>query len=92
MDLIEAIIENNIEMVRELLQSGVDPNLHLDAAKVRPLHFAAQDNLTEIGHLLIAYGADINAKTYPEDLTPLDVAELHGNVEFISLLKHKLFA
>lgn len=86
MDLIDAIIENNIEMVREFLQNGVDPNLCLDAARVCPLHFAAQDNRVEIGKLLIANGADINARTYPENLTPLDVAKLHEHTEFIELL------
>jgi ankyrin repeat protein len=86
MDLIDAIIENNIEMVKEFLQNGVDPNLCLDAARVCPLHFAAQDNRIEIGKLLIARGAHIDACTYPENLTPLDVAKLHGHTEFIELL------
>jgi ankyrin repeat protein len=86
MDLIDAIIENNIEIVKELLQNGANPNLCLDAAKVRPLHFAAQDNRIEIGQLLIACGAEINACTYPEGLTPLDVAKLHGHKEFMELL------
>jgi ankyrin repeat protein len=86
MDLIDAIIENNIEMVKELLQNGADPNTYLDDAMVRPLHFAAQDNRVEIGQLLIARGADLGAYTYPEKLTPLDVAKLHGHDEFIELL------
>ena len=90
MELIDAIIENNIEVVRELLQNGADPNLCLDAAKVRPLHFAAQDNRIEIGQLLIASGADIDACTYPEGLTPLDIARLHGHAEFIELLSKSI--
>jgi ankyrin repeat protein len=85
MDLIEATIKNDIETVKQLLSQGADPNVFLDEARVTPLHFAAQNNCVEIAQLLIAAGADIHAKTYPDGETPLDVAMLHGNQELITL-------
>jgi ankyrin repeat protein len=87
MDLIEATIKNDIEMVKQLLSQGADPNVFLDAAKVTPLHFAAQNNCIEIGRMLIKAGADLHAKTYPDGETPLDIALLHGHQEFIILSK-----
>lgn len=86
MNIIDAIINNDVEMVKSLLEEGVDPNMSLDESELRPLHFAAQNNCLEIGKLLITAGADIDVATVPDGETPLDVARLHGNKEFVDLL------
>lgn len=85
-NLIDAVVDNNIEKVEELLSQGADPNIYIDSAKVRPLHFAAQAGNIEIGRLLITAGADIHATTEPEDELPIDIARLHDNQGFVQLL------
>ncbi|XP_061757443.1 ankyrin repeat and SOCS box protein 2-like isoform X3 [Nerophis ophidion] len=52
-----AVINNNIDNVRLLLQSGADPNLDV----FRPLMVAARQGCIEIVTLLVEHGADINA-------------------------------
>jgi len=87
--LINAIIDHNIDVVRDLLDSGIDPNTVIDDSMLRPIHFAAQENQVQIGELLISAGADIYARSYPGEETPLEIATLHKNEEFIKmLLKH----
>lgn len=86
MNLIDAVINNDIEMVRQLLEEGADPNVCIDEAQLRPLHFAAQNNSLEIAKLLITAGADVHARTIPDDETPLEVAKLHGHRAFVELI------
>ncbi len=87
MNLIEAVIHNDLKRVRAELENGADPNACLDRALVTPLHFAAQHNAIEVVPLLITAGAKINAKTYPDGQTALDVARLHQHKDMISLLE-----
>jgi len=49
------------------------------------LHYAAKDNLVEIGRLLLHYGASINATT-SYGYTPLHLASLWNSVEFGEML------
>lgn len=86
MNLIDAVINNDIEMVRCLLEEGADPNEFMDDAQLRPMHFAAQNNNLVIAKLLITAGADVHARTVPDGETPLDIAKLHGHKEFIDLI------
>lgn len=90
MNLIEAVTDNNIDAVKELLNQGIDANMSIDAAKLRPLHFAAQKNNVAIGELLILAGADVQAKTEPDGETPLNIAKLHNHQNFVDLLNAKL--
>ena len=87
MSLIAAVIHDNAETVKKLLSSGVDPNACQDAAKVTPLHFAAQHNSCSVVHLLITAGASIHARTVPDGQTPLDIAILHGHNEIRVILE-----
>ena len=87
MNLIEAVIRNNRMEVEQCLIAGLDPNTCQDAAKVTPLHFAAQHNATDVISLLIAAGANIYARTIPDGQTPLEVAKLNGHQEMVALLE-----
>lgn len=91
MDLIEAVINNDIEEVTLLLEQGADPNVTIDEAELTPLHFAAQNNALEIAQLLFTAGADLDNET-DEGQTPLDVAREFHHEEMVKLLlrlKHK---
>jgi ankyrin repeat protein len=87
MHLIEAVIHNDATAVRVALESGADPNACLDHALVTPLHFAAQHNAVDVIPLLITAGAKINARTFPDGQTALDIARLHRHVEMTKLLE-----
>lgn len=57
---------NQIECVKLLLEHGANPNLGRRESLETPLHHAlANDTSTELIRLLIAYEADVNAKTKP---------------------------
>lgn len=88
MDLIDAIISNDAQKVRELLEKGIDPNQTDDWAMVTPLHYAAFNDRLEIAKLLIAAGAEVNARDRIDNETPLDVAKTQGHKEMIKLLIH----
>ncbi len=87
LELLEAVIDENLSRVEELLSQGANPNIYLDEDKVRPLHFAAQYNAMAIAELLIFAGADVHAKTDPDGYTPIDIARLHGHDEMVELLE-----
>lgn len=87
MRLIKAVIHKDYALVKALLSAGENPNHCLDAAKLTPLHFAAQHNALEIVPLLITAGANIHATTVPDGQTPLDIAKILGHKEMISLLE-----
>lgn len=88
MDLIEAVIHNNVIALRECLVNGSDPNHCEDRANVTPLHHAAQHNAVDVVELLITAGANIHAQTLPEGETPLDVAIKFKHHEMIAVLEH----
>lgn len=77
--LIQAVISNDPQTVNDLLNEGLDPNRCLDEAHITALHYAAQNNSLEVIPLLVEAGADLEAHTEPEGLTPLDVAILHNH-------------
>lgn len=87
MDLINAILKKDMHRVKNLLEQGADPNMYLDEAMIRPLHFAAQNNFLKIVPLLITAGADLYAQIQPEGHTPLDIARLHKNNAMVNVLQ-----
>lgn len=86
MDLIDAVINNDVAAVKTLLEQGADPNETDDWSNVTPLHFAAQHNLIDIAMLLISAGAKINLRDNVDHETALDVAKIHGHQEMVNLL------
>lgn len=82
-DLVSATLMGDLETVRRLLQAGTDPNMpyHTNTA----LTYAARDGFTEIAHLLINYGADVNWID-GEGVTPLILASFKDYVDIVQLL------
>lgn len=78
-ELITAIKNNNVERVRSLLDSGVDPKYEEDEDDDgNPLHYAADLGNLEIVKLLVEHGADTKNTIYD--------ASLMGHVEVVRFL------
>ena len=54
--------------------------------KATPLHLAARHNRPGAIRLLIARGADIDAREFPDNAAPLHFAAMYGDLETIKLL------
>ncbi|OAD22390.1 ankyrin repeat domain-containing protein, partial [Candidatus Thiomargarita nelsonii] len=59
--LIEAVVNSNIEKVKELLKKGANVNTK-DVNNMTPLHKVAFTGNVKIARLLIKNGADVNAR------------------------------
>ena len=80
--LINAITNNQVKKVMQLLRQGANPNGYEDNLLFSPLHWAAAHSKVEIAKLLIDAGADLEAKDH-EGFTPLETACLFNNRPFI---------
>ncbi len=89
MELMDAVINNRINQVRELLTAGADPNATEDHCKITPLHFAAISDFIEVAHLLLEFGANPRAKT-SDGVTPLDDATTANSKAMIQLINSYL--
>ena len=69
-----AVMANNPDLVKVLLEAGADPNLR-QAQSYTPLHFAgfAGPDRSESARLLLRHGADATLRNNP-GRTPLDIA------------------
>ena len=82
----EAVMRGNIEAVKQHIAAGTDVNVKDDAyGGLTPLQMAAGEGQKEIAELLIAKGADVNAK-YDRGWTPLLWAAREGHKEIAELL------
>ncbi len=59
--LLQSVVEGNVKAVKQHLAAGADTNVR-DGQGMTPLHWATQYGHKEIVELLIAKGADVNAK------------------------------
>ncbi len=84
----DAALFGNIEAIKQHLAAGTDVNARTDVGTT-PLFYAAADGHKEIAELLIAKGADVNAKSSNDALlvTPLDAAIKSNQTEFADLLR-----
>ncbi|MFT3741670.1 MAG: ankyrin repeat domain-containing protein [Gammaproteobacteria bacterium] len=83
--LIEAVISDNSEALRELLWAGANPNQVEDYANITLLHFAAQHNALKCAEVLLKAGADVEAETV-DGMNCVNVASLHAHEDMLSLL------
>jgi hypothetical protein len=81
----EAAWEGNIKAVEQHLASGTDVNAEDDLYGDTPLLWAAGFGHKEVAALLIAKGADVNAKD-DTGMTPLNYAAIGGHTEVTELL------
>ena len=72
--------ENNIEIIKVLLDNGADVNVKAEKSGRTVLHEAAWSGNAKLVKFLISLGrkCDINAKTY-DDYTPFDLARSRGH-------------
>ncbi len=87
--LINAIENNNYEMVELLLRNGADPNIQTEGRRSRrttALIVAVQNNLEDIVELLLNYGANRDIENR-RGKTALDYAIEHNNLRIIELLQ-----
>uniref|UniRef100_A0A915AF19 non-specific serine/threonine protein kinase n=1 Tax=Parascaris univalens TaxID=6257 RepID=A0A915AF19_PARUN len=81
----QAVVYDNEELLRDLLQANPNKVHYKDAYGRSPLHIAAQHGNTAIIDLLLAAGADVNCMAGPSALcvTPLHVAAGAGRREAV---------
>ena len=80
-----AVWNGDLEGVQAELDNGVDVDEKDDLWGRTPLHIAAEEGHKEIAELLIAAGADVNAKD-SVGFTPLHEAAFYGQNEIAELL------
>ena len=85
MDLINAAKHGDVIRVRELLDSGVNPNIRQYFSDDSPLISASFDGHTEIVKFLLERGADPNIITN-NGFTSLIHASVQGHTEIVRLL------
>jgi len=84
-DIWTAAEEGNVEAVKGYLANGVKVDERDESYGGTPLHFAAYSG-NEVVELLIAKGADVNAKNQA-DATPLDKAINFNRTKIADLLR-----
>jgi ankyrin repeat protein len=85
---VEAVRDNRIEDVKELLNSGADVNAKDMFGGNTGLHWSARLGLSEMARLLIEKGANPNIRNDDDD-TPLHWAAREGQKELaVILLAH----
>jgi ankyrin repeat protein len=82
---VDAVRENRIDDVRELLRDGADVNAKDMFGGNTGLHWAARLGLTEMARLLIDNEANTNARNDDND-TPLHWAAREGQKELVVIL------
>ena len=80
-----AAIENDIEKVNKLLDSGHDPDIK-DNSGYTALHYAARAGHTSILKTLLSRGANPNSQTTSGHTTALHRAAYMGHLETMELL------
>lgn len=91
--LVDAIYEGNVDKVKDLIDSGLDPNdecsPELEGIKpspFTPLGYAVCTNRPKIVKILLEKGADPNKKTQESGVTPLMIAAGLGQSDVVRIL------
>ena len=83
--LVDAIKNGDVLAARCFLVRGADPNEGPIPVLGSPLHIASKEGEIEIARILIAHGADTEARN-AADHTPLQMAAICGEVQMAELL------
>lgn len=78
--LMEAVIDNNVEIAKLLIQHGADVNKQDDLGETSALHFAAQNNSSELVEILLENQAEVDAEDVNGN-TPLSDAVFNSRGE-----------
>ncbi|KAJ6239265.1 cyclin-dependent kinase inhibitor 2c [Anaeramoeba flamelloides] len=81
--LLSATLNSNPEMILMLLKNGANPTQTLKGNS--PLHFAVKEKNSKIAELLLQYAVNI-LEVNEDNLTPLEIASIHGNAEIIEMI------
>ncbi|KAH9016969.1 ankyrin repeat protein, partial [Lactarius hengduanensis] len=79
-----ASLQGHVQVVRTLLQCGVDVDVR-GAWNWTPLHFASWKGYVDVVQFLLDQGADANLQDN-YDRTPLHLAKSHGNLDVVRVL------
>lgn len=78
--------KDNVEMVKELLSKGANPNALQTVFQETPLIYAARYGNVEIAEILLAAGADVNKRELVNNTTPLHSAVYMGHFPVVIAL------
>jgi ankyrin repeat protein len=81
---IAAVIENNLQLIKKLINDGIDVNL-LDEIGYTALHWASTNNNLELVDILIKAGANVNSSDCIGRIA-LHIASEDENLELVKLL------
>ena len=84
-DLITAVIDNDLESVNQHIAYGSDLNVQDGAFSNTPLNFASIYGLTDIANALVDAGADLNLIN-SDNFTPLCNAAAWGHTNVVTIL------
>jgi ankyrin repeat protein len=83
--------DQNLEVVRLLLASGADVDLHWGGDPGNALQVAARRDYKDDCAILIAYGADVHLASGSPECSPLETAYQAGSTGVLEmLLKHSV--
>lgn len=77
--------ENDVDMLKQLLDMGADPNAIDSAHELPALNWAALNGSLEAAELLIENGANVRVKTKFDQSTPLSHAVFAGHPDLVEL-------
>lgn len=85
--MFKAVQENDLELVRFYLRSGVDPNYQHPEFMALPLSESIRYNNLEIAQALLENGAEALATEMESGISPLDLAKRKKAQKAIDLLQ-----
>jgi ankyrin repeat protein len=86
--LADLVALDNLDDLNNALASGADPNEQFDSSRMTALHTAVIMNNSKAVKLLLQHGANTHSKTYPDGLTPIDIAANFRRHDMFELLQN----